>query len=93
MINIVNLEQKVQKKTRSLLDELDTYLAGKDALSLVESRGSHIISGAINLIRHIKENFNEEQAQDLEKRLLNSIRSGDPGKFNRGIKKVKNENQ
>jgi hypothetical protein len=76
----------VQKKTKSLLDELDTYLNGRSDVNLVEARGNHIIAGAINLLKYIKENFPDQQAQDLEKRLLNSIRSGDASKFNRGIR-------
>ena len=83
----------MQKKTKSLLDELDTYLLRKDNLDLVESRGNHIITGAINLLKYIRENVSEENAQDLEKRLLNSIRSGDPSKFTRGVKRAKNENR
>lgn len=79
----------MQKKTRSLLDELDSYLVHRNDLNLVESRGNNIIAGAINLLKYIKENFSEEQAQDLEKRLLNSIRSGDPAKFTRGIRRAK----
>lgn len=79
----------MQKRTKSLLDELDTYLSQRNDLNLVESRGNHIITGAINLLKYIKENFPEKHAQDLEKRLLNSIRSGDPSKFNRGVRRAK----
>jgi hypothetical protein len=37
----------------------------------------------------IRSNFDGETAQDLEKRFYNSIKSGDPTKFMRGIKKIK----
>lgn len=79
----------MQKRTRSILDELDNMLAYKDKDNLVESRASHVIQGAINLINYIKENYDTETALELERRLLNSIRSQDVTKFTRGIRKIK----
>jgi hypothetical protein len=79
----------LQKRTRSILDELDNMLAYKDKDNLVESRASHVIQGAINLINYIKENYDAETALELERRLLNSIRSQDATKFTRGIRKIK----
>jgi hypothetical protein len=79
----------LQKRTRSILDELDNMLAYKDKDNLVESRASHVIQGAINLINYIKENYDAETALELERRLLNSIRSQDVTKFTRGIRKIK----
>lgn len=79
----------MQKRTRSILDELDNMLAYKDKDNLVESRASHVIQGAINLINYIKENYDAETALELERRLLNSIRSQDATKFTRGIRKIK----
>jgi hypothetical protein len=81
----------VQKKARSILDELDTLLAHKDRENLVESRATHVISGAINLINYIRENYNEAQAGELERRLINSIRTQEPEKFKRGVRRMKNE--
>ena len=83
------MEQILQKRTRSILDELDTLLVHKDKVNLVESRASNVIAGAINLINYIKENYNTEVADELERRLLNSIRSQDPQKFIRGIRRLK----
>lgn len=82
---------RVQKKARSILDELDTLLAHKDRENLVESRATHVISGAINLINYIRENYNEAQAGELERRLINSIRTQEPEKFKRGVRRMKNE--
>lgn len=79
----------MQKRTRSILDELDNLLAHKDKDNLVESRASHVIQGAINLINYIKENYDTETALELERRLLNSIRSQDVTKFTRGIRRIK----
>jgi hypothetical protein len=81
----------VQKRTRSILTELDELLTHKDKDNLLESRANNIINGAINLIRYIRENYDNEQALELERRLLNAIKGQDPAKFTRGIRKINNE--
>ena len=43
------------------------------------------------LLNYIKENYDEEQAAELERRLLNSIRAQDPSKFTRGIRRLRDE--
>ena len=80
----------MQKKTRSILSELAEMPVTRDRANLVESRASHVIQGAINLVNYIKENYSPEQASELERRLLNSIRSHDPNKFIRGVRRLKN---
>lgn len=80
---------KVQKKTKSLLEELNEFAVKKDKETIIESRASHIIDSAINLMILIKENFSPETAYELERRLINSIKSGDPAKFIRGIRKIR----
>lgn len=79
----------LQKKTRSLLAELDSLRIQKDKESFVESRASSVIQGAINLLQFIRENYDAETAGELERRLVNSIRSGDGTKFARGIRRIK----
>ena len=81
----------MQKRTRSILTELDELLTHKDKDNLLESRANNIINGAINLIRYIRENYDNEQALELERRLLNAIKGQDPAKFSRGIRKISNE--
>lgn len=81
----------MQKRTRSLLSELDELLIHKDKENLLESRANNIINGAINLINFIRENYDSTQAGELERRLLNAIKGQDPTKFARGIRKIKDE--
>lgn len=81
----------MQKRTRSILTELDELLTHKDKDNLLESRANNIINGAINLIKYIRENYEAEQALELERRLLNAIKGQDPAKFTRGIRKISNE--
>jgi len=78
----------MRKQTRSILQELNSYAAKKDVELVVESRALHVINGAINILEMVRENFPEEVALDLERRLINSIRGGDPDKFRRGIRKI-----
>ena len=79
----------MKRKTRSLLEELNDFAVNKRAENVVESRANHVIESAINIVEMIRTNFEGETAQDLEKRFYNSIKSGDPTKFMRGIKKIK----
>ena len=81
----------MQKRTRSILTELDELLIHKDKENLLETRATHIINGAINLILHIRENYDAETAGKLENRLSNAIKGQDPSKFSRGIRKIKDE--
>ena len=81
----------MQKRARSILDELDTLITHKDRESLVESRAVNVIAGAINLINYIRENYDAEQAGELERRLINSIRAQEPEKFKRGVRRMRSE--
>ena len=76
-----------------MLDELDSLLVHKDRENLVESRANNVISSAINLMNYIKENYDPAVADELERRLLNSIRSQDPNKFIRGVRKLRGNNE
>ena len=78
----------MKRQTKSILQELNSFSTKKDIELVIESRALNVITGAINILDMVRENFNEETALDLERRLLNSIRSSDPDKFRRGIKKI-----
>ena len=79
----------MRKNTRSILEELSSISIHKDRESLIESRASNVIAGAINLINYIKENYDAETADELERRLLNSIRGQDPAKFTRKVRSLR----
>jgi hypothetical protein len=51
-----------------------------------------VIQGAINLIKYIRENYDAAQADELERRLINSIRTQEPEKFKRGVRRFRSEN-
>jgi hypothetical protein len=79
----------LKRTTRSLLEELNSISDRKDGEAIIESRATHVINSAINLLKLIKENYNPEQAYELERRLINSIRSSDTAKFTRSIRRLR----
>jgi len=82
----------MQKKTRSLLEELQAIGDQKDTKYLIESRAEHIITSAINLLEMISKNYDNEKASILEKKLLSAIKSRDKSRFSKSIRK-NDENQ
>jgi hypothetical protein len=79
----------MQKKTRSILEELSSVRVNKEPENFVESRAGHIIDSAINLVNYIRENFDQETAYLLEKKFNAAIKNLDSGKFSRGVSRVK----
>jgi hypothetical protein len=75
-------------RTRSILQELNEIAQIRNVDSLLESRAINIINSAINLVETLKEKYSAEEADELERRLINSIRGQDPAKFTRGIRKI-----
>jgi hypothetical protein len=76
----------LRNNTRSLLEELTSITVQRDKESLIEGRANNVITSAINLMNYIKEHYDAETADELERRLLNSIRGQDPTKFTRKIR-------
>jgi hypothetical protein len=83
----------LKKATRSLLEELNSISLKKNGEAIIESRATHVIDSAINLLNLIKENYSPEQAYELERRLINSIKGGDPAKFVRSIRKLRDNKE
>jgi hypothetical protein len=78
----------MKSKTRSILQELNQIASTRSVDSVIESRATNIINGAINLLESIQKHYDAEQADELERRLLNAIKGQDPTKFTRGMKKI-----
>lgn len=79
----------MKRTTKSLLEELNRISIKKNSEEVIESRAVHVIDSAINLLNLIKENYSPEQAYELERRLLNSIKGADSAKFVRSIRKLR----
>ena len=77
----------MQKKTRSLLEELEIIGNNRDTTHIIESRAHNIITSAINLLEMINKHYDTEKAAILERKLLNAIKSRDKDRFSRSIRK------
>lgn len=77
------------------MQELSNIGTSNQSDLLIETTASNIIESSINLLNTINKNYDVETASELERRFLNSIRTGDPRKFKRAITKIiesKNDN-
>lgn len=81
----------MQKKTKSLLEELQSFGDTRDMNHIIESRASNIIASAINLIELMQKQYPSQKAELLEKKLLSAIKSKDQDRFTKSLRK-KNEN-
>jgi len=79
----------MKKRTRSLLEEINSLDPRKDKTSILESKGNNAISSIINSLEMIDSNYDEDTAQDLTKRIMLSIKNRDAERFNRGVKKIR----
>jgi len=78
----------MQKKTRSLLEELDSMYIERDQRHVIENRAANVIASAIRLLEQIDESYGTEDAQNLQRKLLNAINQRDPGKFTRTVRRT-----
>jgi len=78
----------MQKKTRSLLEELDALYIERDQRHIIENRAANIINNAIRLLEEIESNYTPDQAENLQRKLLNAIRLKDPSKFTRQVRRT-----
>lgn len=77
----------MEKKTRSLLEELEILSRNRDTKHIIESRANSIIASAIHLLEVIERNFTPEQAEILERKLIIAIKNRDSEKFAKSLKR------
>ena len=83
----------MQKKTRSILEELDSiyndrFAEQSERRYIVESRANNVIASAVRLMEQIEELYDAESAENLQRKLLNAIRLRDPNKFARSVRRA-----
>lgn len=78
----------MQKKTKSLLEELESLYVARDQQHIIENRATNIITSAIRLLEQIDESYSPEQAENLTRKLINAIKLRDPGKFTRTMRRT-----
>jgi hypothetical protein len=77
----------MEKKTRSLLEELEAIGNTRDISHIIENRAHNIITSAIHLVELINRHYSAEKAQVLERKLLSAIKGKDQSRFSKSIKK------
>lgn len=82
----------MQKKTRSLLEELEAVGNNRDMSHIIESRAHNIITSAINLLELINKHYDKDKSEILEKKLLSAIKGRDQNRFAKSLRK-NNEDQ
>jgi len=80
---------KLHQSSRSILEELQRAVPNKTKEHVLESRGHHIISSAVNFLDVLTENYTDEEAEQITRRFLSAIRGGDPKRFIRQIRKIR----
>ena len=78
----------MQKKTKSILEELDSLYIERDRKAIIETRASNLIETAIRLLEQIDAEFSPDQAENLQRKLLNAIRQRDTIKFSRSVRRT-----
>lgn len=79
----------INRRSRSILEEISSYVPQKNKEELIEARAQHIIISAINLLESIDDMFSAADAEALKKRFVSSIRGADPNRFTRMVKRIK----
>lgn len=77
----------MQKKTRSLLAELEALGDNRDINHVIESRAHNIITSAINLLEFINKRFDKDVSESLEKKLISAIKGRDQTRFAKTLRK------
>lgn len=77
----------MQKRTRTLLQELESIGSNRDMNHIIENRAVNIITSAINLIELMNRHYSKDKAELLEKKLLSSVKARDPKRFAKSLRK------
>ena len=81
----------MQKRTRSLLEELESMHQERDSRLIIETRARNLIENAIRLFEQIEHVYSAEQAENLQRKLVNAIRNRDSDKFARSVRRTQND--
>ena len=56
----------INRRSRSILEEISSFVPQKNKTELIEARAQHIIASAINLLESIDDNFDSTHADALK---------------------------
>jgi len=78
----------MQKRTRSILEELENLHIAQDTKHIIRSRADNLIESTGRLLDLISDTYTIEEADNLTRKFLNSVRTRDGRKFQRSLKKI-----
>lgn len=78
----------MQKRTKSLLEELDSLYVERDRKLILENRARNLIETMIRLMEDIERFYPPEQAENLSRKIINAVRQRDVQKFARSVKRT-----
>lgn len=78
----------MSKRFTSILDELD-YVSPKNRDLIIENRAHQVIASFSHLMKLIEESYEPDVAVDLQKRLVNSLRTLNEDKFSKKIRSLR----
>jgi|APSaa5957512622_1039677.scaffolds.fasta_scaffold15532_6 hypothetical protein len=81
----------MESRTKGILEEIMSIDIEHDKKHIIRTRADNIIESAIRIIELMEDAYPEDQAGDLIRKMLNSIRTKDVRKFQRSLQRV-NEN-
>jgi len=79
----------VPRTTNGILQEISNYVPERNKDDVIAMRAQHAIASAIFIFEMIDETHNKQDAEQLKRRFLSSIKAADPAKFARSAKKIK----
>lgn len=78
----------MQKKTRSLLEELESLYIERDHRHVLENRANNAIANAIRVVEMLESQYDKEISDILTRKLLNAIKLKEASKFTRTLRKI-----
>lgn len=78
----------MKRRTRSILEELSNLHRIDRSDEFIQTTGVNLIESAVNLIQKVRETYDEDVANELERRFINSIRTGNSKKFKVGVDRI-----
>lgn len=78
----------MQKRTRSILEELNDLYIERDSHMVLENRARNLLINSIKLLEQIDQQFESEQADVLKRRFLVALKTKNADKFSRSLRKA-----
>lgn len=74
---------------RTIFEELTNYIPKQNRKTIIELRSSNAIHSLINVLKLIKDNYSEEDFEEIQKKLILAIKTKNPEKFLKKIRSLK----